>query len=107
MPRNNALWILVLAGVGSIERDEPTSREKRIPEFFLQFLDLSFKIRDESRLFLEFSRLDQVASGMADSPETLEELDACMTVKESNLSGRVTPAVTHRRASPSPLPFDR
>ena len=56
----------MLAGVGLIERVEPTSREKRIPEFFLQLLDLSFKVCDESRLFLEFSRLDQAASEMAD-----------------------------------------
>ena len=66
MPRNNVLWILVLAGVGSIERDESTSREKRIPEFFLQFLYLSFKICNESRLFLEFSRSDYAASGMVE-----------------------------------------
>lgn len=58
MLRNDILWILVFAETGLIEREGPTTREKRIPEFLLQFFNLFFKICDESRLFLETDPLD-------------------------------------------------
>jgi len=66
MLRNNVLWILVLAGAGLIEGEGSTSREKRIPEFLLQFFDLSFEIRNKSCLFLESSPLAQAISAKTD-----------------------------------------
>ena len=59
MLRNNVVWVLMFAGTGSIDGDGSVSREKRIPEFLLQLLDLSFKICDEGCLFLELSRLEK------------------------------------------------
>ena len=55
MLRNNFAWIFVFTGTVLMER-EGMSREEWIPEFLLQFLDLSLKIRDEGCLFLEPSR---------------------------------------------------
>lgn len=45
----------MFTGTVLMER-EGMSREEWIPEFLLQFLDLSLKIRDEGCLFLEPSR---------------------------------------------------
>ena len=56
MFRDNVFRVLVLAETALIERERPTSREERIPEFLLQLFDLSFKVRDEGCLFLGSSR---------------------------------------------------
>lgn len=66
MLRNNVLWILVLAGVRLIEGEESASKEKRIPEFILQFFNLSFEIRNKSYLFLESSHLARAISTKID-----------------------------------------
>lgn len=71
MLRNNIFWILALAETGSIDGDGSTSREKRIPEFLLQFLNLSLKICNDGCLFLEWSRSEQAISTKADFPRDL------------------------------------
>jgi hypothetical protein len=71
MLRNDVLWILVLAETGLIAREGPTSGEERIPEFLLQFSNLSFKICDKSRLFLESSPLDQTISAKVEFAQNL------------------------------------
>jgi hypothetical protein len=56
MLRNNFAWIFVFTGTALMERGRAMSTEEQVPEFLLQFLDLSLKIRDEGCLFLEPSR---------------------------------------------------
>ena len=63
MLRNDVFWVLVFAEIELIEREGPTrSGEKQIPEFPLQFFNLSFKICNENCLFLESGPLDQTIS---------------------------------------------
>jgi len=103
MPRDDVLWIIVLAETGLIEGEGPTSREKRIPELLLQFFNLSFKICDESCLFLESSLLDQTISAKVDFARDLGR------TRRVHIGSRVEPCQTRdtrcdTRVPPFPPP---
>jgi hypothetical protein len=63
MFRNDAVRIVVFTEIALVERQAPIDRwEKSIPKLLLQFLNLSFKVCDDGRLFLESRRSDKFVS---------------------------------------------